>query len=356
MSLPASGARLRGLAFAACAVVATATVYLPWLGFDFQLEPRPSAVNDYWKARVPDMIYGRAHKPYVLRTLVPSTTRLLRGGLRPPLDKGLQRAFYGPPIYLPRKMGVLGWEQAYLLEYVIAISLSYCFLLGFPFALRSLAGRLYADGWVPFVAPLAAVLVLPVFFPKGTHYLYDFPSLTLFTLALAFMARREWRPFYPVFAVGTLNKETMILASLAFGLAFWRSMPRANLLKHLAAQSLLFLAIQVGLRRIFAGTPGGAVEFHLEKNLLLIAGSNVPLDLGLLVAASFLVLARLARKPAFLRRSLGIMIPLGFSYLCFGIYGELRVFYEAFPVLFLLAFQNVAEAFGPRLRQHETRV
>ena len=34
-----------------------------------------------------------------------------------------------------------------------------------------------------FVAPLAGVLALPVFFSKGTHYLYDFPSLTLFTLA-----------------------------------------------------------------------------------------------------------------------------------------------------------------------------
>lgn len=356
MILPPSGAPLRGLAFAACAVVVTATVYLPWLGFDFHLEPHPSAVNDYWKARVPDMIYGRAHRPYVLRTLVPSLTRLLRAGLRPPLDKRLQRPFYGPPTYLPRKMGILGWEQTYLLEYVIAISLSYCFLLGFPFALRSLAGSLYADGWVPFVAPLAAVLALPVFFSKGTHYLYDFPSLTLFTLALSLLARRHWRAFYPVFAIGILNKETMILATLVFGLAFWRSMPRATLLRHLAAQSLLFLAIQAGLRRIFAGTPGGAVELHLEKNILLIAGSSGPLAVGLLLAASFLVLLRLGRKPAFLRRSLGIMVPLGLSYLCFGIYGEVRVFYEAFPVLFLLAFQNVAEAFGLRLRQHVTRV
>lgn len=355
MILPAS-AFLRGLAFAACAVVATGAVYLPWLGFDFHLEPHPSAVNDYWKARVPDMIYGRAHRPFVLRTLVPSLTRLLRTALRPPLDKRLQRLFYGPPSYLPRKMGVLGWEQAYLLEYVIAISLCYGFLLGFPFAMRALAGSLYADAWVPFIAPLTAVLGLPVFFAKGTHYLYDFPSLTLFTLALALLARRRWRAFYTVFALGTLNKETMILATLVFGLALWRCMPRARLLKHLAAQSLLFLALQAGLRRLFAGAPGGSVEPHLEKNLILIASSSGPLVLGLLLAASFLIVARLGRKPAFLRRSLGIMVPLSLTYLCFGIYGEVRVFYEAFPVLFLLAFQNVAEACGLRLRLHETRV
>jgi len=352
----ASGGFLRGLAFAACAVVATAAVYLPWLGFDFHIEPRPSAVNDYWKARVPDMIYGRAHRPYVLRTLVPSLTRLLRASLRPPLDKKMQSLFYGPPVYLPRKMGVLGWEQAYLLEYVIAISLVYCFLLAFPFALRSLARSLYTDGWVSFVAPLAGVLALPVFFSKGTHYLYDFPSLTLFTLALALMARRRWGAFYPVFAAGTLNKETMILATLVFGLAFRRSMPRGAFLKHVAAQSLLFLAIQAGLRRLFTGTPGGAVEPHLEKNLILLASSSGPLVLGLLAAAAFLILVRLGRKPAFLRQALAIMPPLALSYLCFGIYGEIRVFYEAFPVLFLLAFHNVAEALGLHLRQHETRV
>jgi len=354
--LSRSGALLRASAFAACAVIATVAVYLPWLGFDYRLEPRPSAVNDYWKARVPDMIYGHAHRPYVLRTLVPSLTRLLRATLRPPVDKKLERAFYGPPAYLPRKMGVLGWEPAYLLEYVIAISLAYLFLLGFPFALRSLAASLYAAEWMRFVAPLIAVLALPVFFSKGTHYLYDFPALTLFTLALALLARGRSRAFYWVFAVGTLNKETMILATLVFVLTSWRSLPRATLLKHVAAQSLLFLAIQIVLRLIFAGTPGGAVEPHLEKNLILLASSNGPLTLGLLGAIALLVLARFDRKPALLRKSLALLIPLGVSYFCFGIYGEIRVFYEAFPVLFLLAFQNAAEACGLRLRQHETRV
>src|SRR4029079_17206285 len=195
---------------------------------------------------------------------------------------------------------------------------------------RSLTESLYAAVWVRFVAPLIAVLALPVFFSKGTHYLYDFPPLALCTLALALLARGRLRAFYWVFAVGTLNKETMILATLVFVLTAWRSLPRAALLKHVAAQSLLFLAIQALLRLIFAGTPGGAVEPHLEKNLILVASSNGPLTLGLLGAIALLVLARFDRKPALLRKSLALLIPLGVSYFCFGIYGEIRVFYEAF--------------------------
>jgi hypothetical protein len=49
-----------------------------------------------------------------------------------------------------------------------------------------------------------------------------------------------------------------------------------------------------------------------------------------------------------------VPIPLLGSYAVVGIYREIRVFCEAYPVLFPLAFLNVCEAFGRPLRERMT--
>jgi len=340
--------------FATGATAATLAVYLPWLGFDLRLQPRKSALNDYWKARVPDVIYGRAHRPFVQRTLVPSAIRLVRQGLPRPVLGALRRTVSGPPLRLPRKMGVLGWEPAYFTEYVIAMILLFFVLIGFPFALRSLFLALYEAPVAGAIGPIAATLALPVFFfDRGTHYLYDFASLVLFTLALDAIARNRLRRFYVIFALGLLNKETMILATLVFALVSWERTSRSTLAKHVAAQLALFGGMRLALARVFAGNPGGSAEWHLVKNWRLALTPPDPWSLLLLGAGCILVFARLHQRPRFLKQALVVLIPLLACYVLFGIYGEIRVFYEAYPVLFLLAFLNVCEALDRRLRERE---
>ena len=341
-------------AFATGATAATLAVYLPWLGFDLRLQPRKSALNDYWKARVPDMIYGRAHRPFVQRALVPSAIRLLRQGFPRPFLDAVRRTASGPPLRLPRKLGVLGWEPTYFTEYVIAVIVLFLVLLGFPFALRSLFLALYEAPVAAGVAPLAATLALPVFFfDRGTHYLYDFATLVLFTLALDAIARNHLRRFYVIFALGILNKETMGLATLVFTLANWERVPRSRLAKHVAAQLALLGGVRWVLERVFASNPGGPAEWHLIKNWRLAQAPPDPWSLVLLAAGGVLVFARLGQRPRFLKQALVVLIPLLASYVLFGIYGEVRVFYEAYPILFLLAFQNVTETLGVPLRERE---
>jgi len=345
-------ARTGRAVFAAGATAATLAVSLPWLGFDLRLQPRKSALNDYWKARVPDMIYGRAHRPFVQRTLVPSAIRLLRQGLPRPVLGALRRTASGPPLRLPRKMRVLGWEPTYFTEYVLAMIVLFFVLLDFPFALRSLFLTLYEAPVAAGVAPIAATLALPVFFfDRGTHYLYDFATLVLFTLALDAIARNRLGRFYAVFAIGVLNKETMILATLVFALVASARLPRSTLVKHVAAQLVLFGGMRWALDRAFAGNPGGPAEWHLIKNWRLVLAQPDPWSLVLLAAGGVLVFARLGQRPRFLRCALVVLIPLLASYAAFGIYGEIRVFYEAYPILFLLAFQNVCETLGRPLRE-----
>ncbi len=341
----------REATFTVAAALVSAAVFLPWLGFDYHLEPRKSAVNDYWKARVPDVVYGRAHRPYVQRLLVPTTIRLVRRGLPRPVLRALRRTVSGAPVFLPRKFGVLGWEPEYLTEYVVAIPLLFASLLAFPYALRRLFRALYDAPRAALVAPILAVALLPAFFfDRGTHYLYDFATLCLFTWVLAALAERGWRAFYVAFVLGLLNKETMAVATLAFALAEWRSLSRPRLLGHILGQVAIVVVIQAAIRAAFHHNPGGSVEWHLVKNLRLLRAPPSPVSLLLLSSVLVLVLARFGDKPAFLRRSLVVVAPLFASSLFLGIYGEIRAFYEAYPIVFLLAFHSTSGALGFPLR------
>ena len=78
-------------------------------------------------------------------------------------------------------------------------------------------------------------------------------------------------------------------------------------------------------------------------------------SLVMLASVGLLVFASLQDKPVFLRRALVVLPPLVLSYLCLGIYGEVRIFYEAYPILFLLAFHNVCAALRVPLTPREGR-
>jgi hypothetical protein len=347
-------AALREGLFVAAALAVSLAVFVPWLGFDYRLEPRKSALNDYSKARVPDMIYGRAHRPFVQRTLVPSTIRVVRLCLPRRAVNALRSGARAAPLFLRRKLDVLGWEPEYFAEYILAMPLLFGLLLGFPFALRSLFHGLYVSVWGGALGPLLATALLPVlFFDKGTHYLYDFSTLLLFTLALGALARRRMSTFYLVFVLGCLNKETMILATLAFILGERSRSASAMLRWHVLAQVGLFAAAQVALHYVFADNPGGAVEWHLVENLRLMRTLPAGTSVLLLVSSAFLALARFREAPVFLRRSAVLVVPLLASYLFFGIYGEVRVFYEVYPALFLLAFHSACSGLGLHLTPRE---
>jgi hypothetical protein len=347
---------LRGTLFSAGAVTVSLAVFLPWLGLDYRLEPRKSALNDYWKARVPDMIYGRAYRPFVRRTLVPSTVRLVRTSLSRSTLGALRAAASRKPFSLPEKLGTLGWEPAYMVEYVLAMPLLFALLVAFPFSLRWLFDGLYEAPWASVIASLLATAMLPaLFFDRGTHYLYDFATLTLTTLALGCIRRERFAAFYAVFLLGCVNKETMVLATLAFGLVESQRMPLARLARHVLFQLLLFAAVGGILAHVFRHNRGEWLEWHLVKNIRLL---EVPPSLSsalFLASGAVLILARFGRRLSFLRYTAVIFLPLLVSYLFSGIYGEVRAFYEAYPVLFLLAFQNACEALGFPLRERPPR-
>src|SRR5262249_36245112 len=158
------------------------------LGLDLHLAVRQRGVMVVHEATVPGMVYGTAAKPFVLRTLVPTTVRLIREAIPDTTARRwwlrIQRRAPGLVEALP----ALEWEPEFLLEYLIAAAVMQACLLGFLFALRWLYRALYAGaGWRADAVPLFAALVLPCFFRVGAHLPYDFATLFFVALGLLLM-------------------------------------------------------------------------------------------------------------------------------------------------------------------------
>lgn len=289
-----------------------------------------SGINQYYKARLGDMVYGTAYRPYVYRTLLPTVVRLIS----PFIPSGI----VGFSMQIPGMGQMLKRLDVatYPAEALLVLLGLYLSLLGFVLSLRSLMRALdYTEKVIDWVSAAALPLLSPMFL---AGYIYDFPMLFLFTLGLGFLLRRQWFAYLIVFLLASLNKETSILLTLVFAFHCWRDIERGIFYRLLAGQLILFIAVKLGLTRVFRANPGGMFEYHLPDHLQAVHSMpGVTLFMGLILCGLIvLIFRRWHEQPLFLRRALVIAIPLGILYLLFSVPFELRVFYELYPIVFLM--------------------
>jgi hypothetical protein len=300
-------------------------------------------INGYDRAMFPDMVYGKAYKPFVYRTLLPIMVRAI-AKITP---EAVQEEF-NTSLQNKRMVKILKWEKEYLYEYSIALILMFCCFLGFAFMLRYLIKQFYEfPSFVADFAPVGGLLILPIFF-KYYSYLYDPLTLLLFTLALIAIAKRNFTLFYIVFLLTTLNKETSILLTGIFFIREFKVMRNPSWVKHILLQIAGWIAIKSWITAAFKNNPGSFVEFHLlDCNLGLISNPQELLYFIMVITVfAILIRYRWSEKPTLLKNGLFItLIPLSFSALFFGCINELRMYYEAFPFIFLLSLPTVVDVF-----------
>jgi hypothetical protein len=303
-------------------------------------------INLYFRTKFPDMVYGQAYKPFVYRTLVPTTIRIA-AEITPESVKDRISSTVGHK--RKRMISMLQWETEYVYEYQIALIIMFCSFLGFAFALRYLI-RLFYDfpSFVADLAPVGGLLILPGFF-KNFNQIYDPSTLFLFALAIIFIAKRKLLPFYVVFLLATLNKETSILLAGVFFIREFKVMRNWRLAGHLLLQISIFTAVKAWITAVFKNNPGSFCEFHLTANTLGLMSKPYLLAHCIILVAVFSALLhyRWSEKPVLLRHGfLVTIIPLVSLALFFGLINELRDYYEAFPFLFLLSLPTIVDIFG----------
>lgn len=334
-------------------------IYLALAIFVLQLWLRPAIDHNHNKPMLSfhTMVTGQAPCPYVRRQLIPLIIRgvnsALPGAWRQSLTRMGQENQRLAGIFARNPI-----EPDYFSEYIIAAAIVFACLVGLAYAIRLLFLRLYSGSALAAdLVPVFALLWLPVTFREANlAYLYDFPTLLLFTLSLYLLAGQRWSAFYLVFALGCLNKETFILVTPLFAWYYLRRMPRTRLLQHSAAQLTVFVVIQGILYWVFRHNPGGQLEVHLLGHNLYVF-RHLPYDI-ISVLGLFVLLGGLfhdwQHKPRLLKCGLGMLVVVLPLAMVFAWIDELRAYYEFFPVVMLLLFHTFSKyALGESLRSRE---
>ena len=310
-------------------------------------------INGYERAMFSEMIDGTAWKPFVYRTLLPTTVRLISevipNEVHITLTTKVESSFF-----LSQVLEKFKWESEFITEYLVAMVLMYLSLLGFVFAFRKLFDQIYSSPlWFKNIISIILLLAIPAMFqPQYSNYIYDFPTLFLFTLGLLLLKQRNWKFFLILFFIACLNKETIILLTLIFAIHFYKDAEVSRKLYYqlLGAQLILFAAIKILLYILFVNNPGGFVEFHLiDRNYLLFNGYSLT-TFTILLIIILSIFSSWSEKPKFLRDALWIAIPLLILTLFLGFFDELRDYYEVFPVVVLLISFNIAKILGIELK------
>jgi hypothetical protein len=310
-----------------------AFIFLMWI---WGAETSQTSINGDARSTLSDILQGTAHKPYVERVLIPILTNTVYKIIPKSVSSNISSSLLSSSKY-QKESTRLGWDNDFIPQYIIALAWAFLALAAFPFVMRSLVVELYdVSAEVCNVLPIAALLVLPVFFHTGTHYIYDFPALLFFTTGLLLVLKRKWFLFYAVFCAGCLNKETMVFLLLVILLFNWRTMDRRVLSIHLISLLLIFIIIKTSLTFYFSGNPGSAVEFHLFANIHKLLMPYTLLHIFVAGIILYLLIKDHSKKPQFLRQSLWLFLPFALTVFVFACIDEIRDLYEIFPICFLL--------------------
>lgn len=330
----------------------------------------PSLVNERAGALVLSEFDG--HKPFQYRVLMPliikaiesSTPNSIKSGIedivKPKIEGGKQFYDNGKT---RDKIDVIS-ENAYFVFVLIGLNFIIMFLFLLTMRKLLMISGYFSTALCDFL-PLGIIIVMPTFY-EFPNYIYDFSHLLLFALGLYLMYRQQWTRYLVIFCLAMLNKETSIMLTIIFVFYYLSILARGVFAKLLLWQVLIFIFIKSALFIIFKNNPGGLAEWHLVWNLdhlstfahyfrfePLWRGLLIPfrikipwpmgLNLMLLLPAAFFIAYGWKTKPLFFRKAT-IYFPLLFVLaITMGLINELRAYYDAFIIIYILSIMGVVE-------------
>ena len=306
-----------------------ALVPLLWAARNSNINPR---------ARVPDMVAGTAYRPYVYRTLVPRVIagldRLLPEPVHAAADSLVRRS--------PRLRDGWHWTVPHASWFLWALLFEWASLVAFAVAFERLARFWLGDpaGVFPRFAAGLMVLLVPIHFGYQ-NFIYDFPQLALFTLALALLADGRWGAYLIAFTIGLTNKETAVLLLPVFLVWAWGRLPGRRWVLLGLAQLALAAAVRFAIHRAYAHNPGETVEFHLPRNLSYHPAARQMFHDAVYAIFCVAALTGAHRLPRVALAALLVGGALFAATLFLGFLGEYRDFYELFPLLGLMLAAEV---------------
>ena len=307
------------------------------VGFvDFRLQ----SSTVYIGADLSALVAGEGHLPYQYRALVPAVVRALRSlNLTPYLGELLA------PLHLDAISSALNTNPEMAAPFVLCeILAAWGLLLSFRVlsSMFSASPTVQAAGSIAILLPIAC---LPMLTPDSRlWYPSDIPAVLVVVLSYIFLFEGRVALFYPLFILGTLNRETTL-----FLLPLLMYLP-ADVLKtrfgvaHAALLFVVWAAIKTGLFYLFRGNHGYPVHPNIVINIEMIQdprvfGTVIAVVLGfaLLFVESAYRCGDQRLKAAFKAAALFLV-----AIFLAGKLDEMRVYMEFVPLLVLAAVARVS--------------
>lgn len=316
--------------------------------------------NNHDPARMQRVFYGEANRPFSHRLFIPLVVKAAIAWSSPEGRKEWSQGMFDSYPGLKKWARDCYVDENFFVELLFVVCLIFLGFYGSMWGFRFLFMKGFEErDWRMDIWPVVASIWLLMFFHVGTHYSYDIPTLLFSTWCLYFLWSSKIKWYYVAFAVGFVNKET--IAIMAFLFFLWRY--RLDEKKKLIFHGIAHLVILAGLRIIIeliadVRAPFGTINNYLRDfyhfNLHKMWSEGIPTYYVQQIAfllVIILVFRKFSAKPAFIRRASLLVIPLAIGYIWGGMWAEMRVFYEVFPVFSLLAYINVIDLMG-----HKTSV
>jgi len=305
---------------------------------------RHSGLNLYEETRFPAMVQGTAYKPFVYRTILPGTVRILTI-VTPQAWHRKADEFTGQNQWARKTFQRFEWDFQDTLQYYFAAFLMWLSYVGFAHVtVRLTCQQLQWKAAVGWQAAMGAValLGLPAMF-KYSSFPYDPSQLFLFSLALSLLASERIKSFGLVFLLCCLSKETAVLLIPVHGFFRWKNHPAKLVRQELIILILSFAIIKGGLIWMYRDNPGTFAKIHLfDHNLGWILGQWRWIEMSVALVLAYLVFFRWQDKPRFLRVAFLCIMPvlLGMA-LIIGFFDEWRIFYEVYAIIFAMGVATV---------------
>jgi hypothetical protein len=261
------------------------------------------------------------------------------------------------------------WTKDYELKYHLAYYYELIFLFGAMLMLRALARACHPDAPALYdAAPVVYALFLLPAYLRGGH-IYDFPEMFFLAACSHAAVTRKVQWLVLLLPLAVLNKESDILLLILLSPLLVTALQSRGALAAVMSSALLAVLVFVGTRVVFAGNPGGQVEFYLPENLRFWSKPGPYLDFTAVYAPGvpfpklqsvffsvpllLLVARQWTLKPQWLRRMLVIAtvvnVPL---LLLFGAIDEIRNLSLIFVPIYLACCHSLRMLYGAGAAQN----
>ncbi len=310
-------------------------------------------IDGYAPAKVIDMIYGKAERPYVSRALVPFFVKSIAVITPESVKSGIREAL-NSKFPADRFFAKFRFQPEYIYEYLWVMAIMLSCLIGFMYVYRKMLIEVFSAGSIFYnYAPILTLLALPLVV-RYYVYLNDFPNLFLFALMLYSMMKLNWKLYIPAFTLACLNKETAIIIIVAYIFYFYKNtalLPKNRFYILGLVQFGIYIIIKGAMSLIFRNNGGPFMEFHLfDHNLAIFFHPYLIDEFVSLLVLVLLVIHNWKEKPEFFRKALVMFWPLLILGIFWGYLDELRAYYyELFSILALLITQSIFMIYGKPL-------